>query len=178
MDYRALQAEILSGPKAEECAPFVHTDDMDADGKSRNKLSSEEAAQKDQAIADILSAGRTKLASKFVGQAEITHALYPDITGAAVFLYLLKKAAEAPLPDDPTEAQIVQSALASQAWDMVSAGTLDVGTGAARAAIDLFASVPHGILSPENAEKIKALAEVPDPVSAGDVSRAVRGPWD
>lgn len=48
MNYQALANEITSGPRAADCAPYVHT-------KSMQKITGAEARVKDQAIADILN---------------------------------------------------------------------------------------------------------------------------
>jgi len=162
MTPRELQAEILSGPKAAECAPFVN------DGSDPTRKAT--AYVDDQAIADILSEGRVKIASKEIGDGAVANALgYPD---GPVFLYYLAQAASAPA--DQTPQSIAACAMAAQAWRSLSKASLDVGNLSVRAAIDMMVGT---LLTAEQATAVKAMAEQPATVSAADVSRAMRGPW-
>lgn len=162
MTPRELQAEIMSGPKAAECAPYVN------DGSDPSRKAT--AYADDQAIATILSAGRVKIGSREVGDGAVANALgYPD---GPVFLYYLAQAASAPA--DQTPQSIAACAMAAQAWRSLSKASLDVGNLSVRAAIDMMVGT---LLTAEQADAVKAMAEQPDSVSAADVSRAMRGPW-
>src|SRR5512146_2787421 len=105
MDYRALQAEILSGPKAAQCAPFVN------DGSDSSRKAT--AAADDKAIAEILSVGRMKVVSREVGDGAISLAL--GVPAGPVFLYKLRRLAATVLPDAAADDQIAQVAIADQA---------------------------------------------------------------
>lgn len=166
MDYRALQSEILSGPKAVECAPYVVTNDM---GKVADY------AVKDQAIADILNAYLPPMiGSKEVGDGAIALALGP--TAGPVFLYKLRRLADTVLPEGATDEQIAPVAVAQQVISSLAKTGFDVGNKEVRAGIDLFIGP---LLTPEQAESIKSLAPViHSSITAADVSRALRGPWE
>lgn len=160
MDFRALQAEILSGPLAAACAPHVN----DGSDPSRKRA----APADDAAIAEILSAGRTRIARKVVDDGDVAVAL--GIPDGPVFLYQLEHAAT----DPPAPGDIVAHAIARQVWRSLTRGSFDVGDDVVRTAIDAMVG---RLLTAEQATTIKDLAVVPDPVSTADVSRAMRGPW-
>lgn len=161
MDYAALRAEILARP---DCAPLAVTPDVPKDPA---------APAKDRQIAALLSEGRTRIASRLIGDGEIALAL--GIPGGPVFLYQLEQAASTPPAPDATPDQIAQHAVARQAWRSIEKGALDVGRAEVRAALDMFVGV---LLTTEQAAAVKALAEQPDTVTADQVSRALRGPWE
>ncbi len=160
MDYEALWAEIQA---KSECTPHVVSNFPKAD----------EAAQAgDAAIAAILSEGRTCIEpSKLINDGEVAVAL--GIPGGPVFLYSLEQAAETPPGEDADQDDVVAHAVARQSWRSLLKGQFNIGDASVRAAID---SMVGRLLTAEQAVTIKALAEVPAPVSASDVSRAVRGP--
>lgn len=156
-----LRDEILTGPKAAECAPYVVTNDM---GKVADYMA------KDQAIADILNAGRApKIVRREVGDGAISLAM--GTTAGPVFLFKLRRLAATALPGDATDEQIAPVAIAQQAVASLSKNGFDVGDPAVRAGIDTFVGV---LLTADQAAAIKALAEVPDVVTAADVSIALR----
>lgn len=160
MDYASLWAEIQASP---ECAPHI----------VHSLPKNDEAAKVgDAAIATILSAGRTRIEPlKMINDGEVAIAL--GIPGGPVFLLALEKAAEiAPVDGAPAEDKVAH-AVARQAWRSLLNGQFNIGNASVRAAID---SMVGRLLTAEQAVTIKALAEVPAPVSAADVSRAVRGP--
>ena len=159
-DLSAMWAEIQANPA---CAPHIVPSFPKAD---------EAAKVGDAAIAAILSAGRTRVEpSKMLNDGEVAVAL--GIPGGPVFLYSLEQAAEnAPAPGAPAE-DMVAHAVARQAWRSLLKGQFNIGDASVRAAID---SMIGRLLTAEQATAIKALAEVPAPVSVADVSRAVRGP--
>ena len=160
VNYEALWAEIQANP---ECTPHIVPSFPKAD----------EAAQAgDATIAAILSAGRTRVEpSKLINEGEVAVAL--GIPGGPVFLYSLEQAAETAPGEDADQDDVVAHAVASQAWRSLLKGQFNIGDASVRAAID---SMVGRLLTAEQAVTIKALAEVPAPVSASDVSRAVRGP--
>ena len=164
MDYLALREEILSGPKAAHCAAHVVTNDMPKDPDYRAK---------DQAIADLISAGRTKIAPRLVGTGEVELTL--GIPAGPVFIYGLEVAGATPPGEGATTDQIAAFATARSALRALNAGAFQIGSEAVRAGIDLFVGT---LLTVEQAATIKAMAETPDPITAADVSRALRGPWE
>lgn len=160
-DYAALRAEILARP---DCAPLAVTPDMPKDPT---------AAAKDREIADLISTGRTRVASRLIGDGEVSLAL--GMPAGPLFLLGLEQAATTPPAPDATAQQIEQHAIARQAWRSLEKGALDVGRADVRAAIDAMVGA---LLTAEQADKIKALAQVEHRISAADVSRALRGPWE
>lgn len=161
---RDLQDEILSGPRAEDCAPHVN------DGSDPARKSS--APADDAAIAAILSDGRARIVSREVGDGAVAIAL--GIPGGPVFLYQLELAAETAPGASATDEQIAQHAIARQAWRSLQKAALDIGNPVVRSAIDAMVGT---LMTAEQAAAVKALAEVPDPVTVVDVSLAMRGPW-
>lgn len=157
MDYLSLRNEILS--KA-DCAEHIVTNDMPKDP---------DYAAKDKAIAQIVSAGRTKIVSKEVGDGAISLAL--GIPDGPVFIYRLKQLAATVLPADATIEQIIPVAVAQQAVASMEKVGLNVGLPGVRAGIDLFIGV---LLTEDQATTIKALAEVPEIITPADVSIALR----
>lgn len=153
MDYRALQAEILTGPRAAECAPHIHTNDM-------ARISGAEVAPKDAAIAAILSRDRTRIARCDIG------------IGAVLSLFGVERGAQIL---DALDALRATVPAIRWAWVLIDRDALDVGDAATRAQID---ALTPGVFAPDEAAALKALAAQPDPLSAADVSRALRGPWD
>ncbi len=161
---RALQTEILSGPRSSECAAFVN------DGSDPARKHS--APADDAAIAAILSEGRTRIVSQQVGDGAVAIAL--GIPGGPVFLYQLELAADTSPGASATDEQVAQHAIARQAWRSLQRGSLDVGNAVVRDALDAMVGT---LLTADQATAVKALAEVADQVSVADVSLAMRGPW-
>jgi len=162
MDYLALKAEILSGPRAAECAPFVN------DGSDPSRKAT--APADDQAIAAILTPGRTTPGDALISDVDVAIAL--GIPAGPLFLYQLEQAATAPA--GPGAQEIAIHAVARQVWRSIQRGDFKIGNPTVRAAIDAMIGT---LLTDEQAAAIKALAEVLAPVTAADVSRAMRGPW-
>lgn len=160
MDYLALWAEIQARP---ECTPHIVP--------SQPKAEDAVAAAGDQAIADIINVGRVRIASREVGEGTVSNAL--GVPDGPIFILRLRSMALAALPEGATPEQIMQKALVEQAWRLLDKACLDVGLPSVRGSIGLF--VP-ALLTQDQAAAILALAEIPDPVTASDVSRAVRGP--
>lgn len=160
-DYAALRAEILARP---DCAPLAVTPDMPKDPT---------AAAKDRQIADLISTGRTRVASRLIGDGEVSLAL--GMPAGPLFLLGLEQAATTPPAPDAAAQQVEHHAIARQAWRSLEKGALDVGRADVHAAIDAMVGV---LLNADQADKIKALAQVEDRISAADVSRALRGPWE
>lgn len=160
MDYNALWAEIQTNPACEQhiVPSFPKAD--------------EAARAGDAAIAAILSEGRTRVEqSKMLNDGEVAVSL--GIPDGPLFLYSLEQAAETAPGEDEDQDDVVAHAVARQAWRSLLKGQFNIGDASVRAAID---SMVGRLLTAEQAVTIKALAEVPAPVSASDVSRAVRGP--
>jgi len=161
MDYRSLQAEIHAHP---ECQAHIVTNEMpkDPDGPAKDRL-----------IASILSVGRTRLISKEIGDGAVSIAL--GVPDGPVFLYRLRQLASTVLPPDASLDQITPVAVAQQAVASLSKAALDIGNPGVRDGLTVFSG---SLLGVDQVEKLKALAEVPDTITAADVSRALRGPWE
>ena len=157
----ALRDEILTGPKAADCAPYVVTNDMPKDL---------DYMAKDQSIADILNQGRApKIIKREVGDGLISLAL--GVPAGPVFLMQLEMLSNLPVTQETPLEQLAQIAVARQAWRSLIKGGFDVGDMTVRAGLDMFVG---SLLTAEQASAIKALAETPDIVTAADVSRALR----
>lgn len=157
----ALRDEILTGPKAADCAPYVVTNDMPKDL---------DYMAKDQSIADILNQGRApKIIKCEVGDGLISLAL--GVPAGPVFLMQLEMLSNMPVTQDTPLEQLAQIAVARQAWRSLIKGGFDVGDMTVRAGLDMFVG---SLLTAEQASAIKALAETPDVVTAADVSIALR----
>lgn len=124
----------------------------------------------DGAIAAALSQGRTKVVSREVGDGAIALALGTQV--GPLFLYKLKKLAATVLPDDATDAQIIPVAIAQQAVESLAKVGFDVGNPDVRAGLSMFEGM---LLTSEQIEAIKALAVVPDVITAQDVAKALEG---
>ena len=160
-----LRDEILSGPKAAECAPHVVTNDMPKDPDYMTK---------DQAIADLLNAGHApKIIKLEVGDGLISLAL--GVPAGPVFLMQLEMLANQAVTLETPAEQMAQIAVARQAWRSLNRAGFDVGDATVRAGLDMFVG---SLLTADQATAIKALAETPDVVTAAEVSRALRGPWE
>lgn len=156
-----LRDEILTGPKAADCAPYVVTNDMPKDL---------DYMAKDQSIADILNQGRApKIIKREVGDGLISLAL--GVPAGPVFLMQLEMLSNMPVTQDTPLEQMAQIAVARQAWRSLIKGGFDVGDMTVRAGLDMFVG---SLLTAEQASAIKELAESPDIVTAADVSIALR----
>ncbi len=128
------------------------------------------ANRDDGAIAAALSQGRTKVVSREVGDGAIALAL--GTQAGPLFLYKLKKLAATTLPDNATDAQIIPVAVAQQAVESLAKVGFDVGNPDVRAGLSMFEGT---LLTSEQIEAIKALAVVPDVITAQDVAKALEG---
>lgn len=128
------------------------------------------ANRDDGAIAAALSQGRTKVVSREVGDGAIALAL--GTQAGPLFLYKLKKLAATVLPDNATDAQIIPVAVAQQAVESLAKVGFDVGNPDVRSGLSMFEGT---LLTSEQIEAIKALAVVPDVITAQDVAKALEG---
>ena len=122
------------------------------------------------AIADALSAGRTKVISREVGDGAIALAL--GTPAGPIFMLQLEQIANTPVTEATPPELVAQIAVARQAWRSINRVGFDVGNPGVRAGIDAMVGT---LLTAEQAEAIKALAVVPDPVSSQDVTKALEG---
>jgi hypothetical protein len=171
---RALQTQILADA---ECAPHVHTNDMP-------RISSEEVRVKDAAVAQIISGKRTRLVSKTVTERGVRAAM--SIMDGSLFIKTLRELSEATTAPAwlttvltamgvPGPAQWAYFETLQCGYPWLRADGLDVGEPTVRQLLDLLAA---GVPSLGAATvQLKSLGVVPDPVTADQVSRAVRGPW-
>lgn len=117
------------------------------------------AERDDGAIAAAVSAGRIKVVKYLGGIGTVLETLGP-VDGAALL--------------DQLEAVAATNSAVKWALVLVNRGELDFGSTAVRDMIDLL----FGVSAPEVAAKLKALAVVPDLVSAQQVSQALEGYGD
>lgn len=107
----------------------------------------------DGAIAAALSVGRTKVVSRLGGIGLVMETLGPVAGGQLL---------------DMLEAMSPTNSAVKWALFLIKNGTLDFGAPATRGMIDL-------LLPPDVAILLKAVAVVPDPVSAQQVAQALEG---
>ena len=115
-------------------------------------LSVDVTGQQDtKAIADALSAGRTRLVERFVGIGTMLAVMAPN--GGALL--------------DALEAMAASNSNVKWALKLIEAGNMDVGMVATRMQLSAFAQAAPQMADGINA--LMALAEVPDPVSEYEV---------
>lgn len=122
------------------------------------------------AIADALSAGRTKIVSREVGDGAISLAL--GTPAGPLFMLSLEAIANTAVDAAMAPEQIAQIAICRQAWRSINRVGFDVGNQGVRDGID---SMVGTLLTQEQADAIKGLAVVLDPVSSQDVTKALEG---
>lgn len=122
------------------------------------------------AIADALSVGRTKIISREVGDGAIALAL--GTPAGPIFMLQLEQSANTPVTEATPPELVAQIAVARQAWRSINRVGFDVGNPGVRAGIDAMVGT---LLTAEQAEAIKALAVVPDPVTSQEVTKALEG---
>jgi hypothetical protein len=164
-EYQTLRNRILSGALQAECAPYVI---LQADGKvtSKNGLT---PAQCDQSIADILNSrrGQTRIIETYINARMLMSKL-----GASLAAAILDKLDSAKAGDARVKWALI----------FIGQGGLNIGDPETRTALDDLAAA--GVLTAEERDAIKALAEVPASqaeidfgrfVTGADVSIALRG---
>lgn len=113
-------------------------------------------------IAATVSAARRRVRQPhLVGKGTIADAL--GMPAGPVFVYALKTAAAAPMPDPATAEQIAEKAMVELAWELINTANFDVGLPSTRAGLDLFVGKLPGFTQAA-ADAIKNLASVDDPV--------------
>jgi hypothetical protein len=116
-------------------------------------------ASRDQdAIAAAVNVGRVKVVSKLGGIGTVLETLGP-VDGASLL--------------DQLEQMTTSNSAVKWAFVLVNRAELDFGSAATRAMIDLLIPGPAG-------EALKAVAVVPDPVTAQEINNAMRtdaGEW-
>ena len=120
------------------------------------------------AIADALSQGRTKVVNKEIGDGAISLAL--GNPAGPLFMLQLEGVANTPVVAEMTPDQIAQIAICRQAWRSINRVGFDVGNQGVRDGIDLMVG---SLLTQAQADAIKALAVVADPVSILDVASTI-----
>jgi hypothetical protein len=157
MDYASLWAEIQANPA---CAPHIVP--------SEPKVSADVARAGDQAIADILSAGRVKVVPRMVSERGILN----DYPGGPI-------EADAVLSNLETYAgagQALSSVVNRAIRFLRDPDGIDIGAASTRAMLDALAG--GGVITAAECAGLKSLAEQPEIITHADVSRAVRGPRD
>lgn len=159
---RALQADILASAA---CAPHVHTAEMPPIG-------GDEALARDTAIAAILSAGRTRLRQHWMGERGVISTL--GTQAGEAFLQALAAFAAAQLPEGHPLAADHPGIARMLAWLKSDEG-IDIGDAQTQLLLGVLSQA--GVLDPAHAAAIAARGHEPDPVTPGEVGRALRGPW-
>ena len=122
------------------------------------------------AIAEALSAGRTKIVSREVGDGAISLALgTPD---GPLFMLQLEAIANTPASVEMAPEQIAQIAICRQAWRSINRVGFDVGNQGVRDGIDAMVGT---LLTQSQADAIKGLAVVADSVSSQEVTKVLEG---
>lgn len=128
------------------------------------------AAGNTQGIADALSVGRTRVASRLISARGIA-AGYPGGPAAAEVVLLKLEGARDALMASADQSSKVLGSLLKRQLGFLAADGLDLGDAALRGMLDQFAAA--GILTTDDAANLKALALVADPVAEWDVRCAV-----
>jgi len=152
---RQLQAIILA---REDCAPHVHTNDMP-------KISGVEAYAKDQTIADILNGAGVGTGTQEVEAWKAKRYLIKRLKWRAIV-----DAADNPL-HPAREACMVAVDLAET--DSMWADFADPDTAPMWGAL-----VATSLLTAAERDEIQSWCRTPSTITAEQVSRALRGPWD
>lgn len=205
MTPRELQALILSGPRAAECAPFVRENGPAETYTEQIPLEVDGVVQKDQAgeiimrtvtrkvspyandkaIADIISQGRNRLVSRMISERGVREAL-PVVQGYAFLRTLreLNEANEAPAwltaafdqAGIPAPAHAAYFDTVKCGWDWLrNDAGLDLGAAKVQALLDIIALGQPGLV--DAVVTLKQLAMAEDRVTPEQVSVALRGPW-
>lgn len=111
------------------------------------------ASREHGAIAEAVSAGRTRVQTKLGGIGTVLETLGPD-AGAALL--------------DGLEAQAASIPALKWAWVLINRGELDFGSPATRAMIEVLVPSPAK-------EALLGVAVVADPVSASRIANALDG---
>jgi hypothetical protein len=168
---RALQAAILASPA---CAPYVVTPEM---GKVEGG-----AYVQDKAIAEIISADpeRTRyvttrltslgLAAKFPAIGEL-----PGPIASEYVLQKIEVFATAAAQSEQLAVKLFGAQIKRQMVHLAGDVGMDFGDPAMHAMFDRM--VQAAGITEEEAGALKGVSARPDPVTADDVSRALRGPW-
>lgn len=128
------------------------------------------AAGNHDAVAKALSVGRVKVIPKEIGDGALCLAL-GDPAGPVLMLRL-NLLAQTPITQATTEAEFAQIARVQQALRSLARVGFDVGDPGVRASLDGFVG---SLLTQEQANALKALAEQPDPITHEAVTAALRG---
>lgn len=144
----------------------------------RDKCSAALLARRDtEAIAAKVNEGRKRIQQPtLIGDGDVTQAI--GRPAGPMLADWLEQAANTPLPESPTLAQQAARAEMRQAWRKLSTGNLDIGMDTVRDGIDEMVGL--ALLTQEQADAIKALALVDDPVDELDIRRAcysAAGEW-
>lgn len=126
----------------------------------------------DEAIAAILSAGRTAVRSRIISARGIAELMPGGPIAAEVVLMKLEGARDAMLASAEPQQQVLGSLLRRQLRRLDDEG-LDLGSAALRSMLDQFAAL--GVLTAGETAALKGLALQPAPVAARDVTLALNG---
>lgn len=158
MTPRELQAEILSGPVAGACASFVHTNEMP-------KINAAEAMEKDQSIADLLNGSGSYATSMAIPAWQAKKALIKLGRWRGIVL--------ASQNNDHPAVEEAYAAVALAEDARMNADFLDPSAAPLMAAL-----VSAGLMSAQDQTLLESMSRLPSAITAADVSRALRGPWE
>lgn len=151
MTPRELQTEILNGPHAAACAPFVHDNTMPA-------ISAAEVKPKDAAIAEILNGNLKQIVRRKIGVDDMLGEL-GVADGSAIYEKLQTLAAG--------------STPVRLALGLLERNKLDIAHPQTQAAIN---SLPAPVTADEKSALL-GMAYQPVSISMEQVGVALRGPW-
>lgn len=158
MNATELQYEILFGPVSGACASFVHTNEMP-------KIGAAEAMEKDRSIADLLNGSGVYATSMAIPAWQAKKALIKLGKWRGIVLASQNN-------DHPAvEAAYAAVALAEDA--RLDADFLDHSAAPLMAAL-----VSAGLMSAQDRTLLESMSRRPSTITAAEVSRALRGPWE
>lgn len=127
------------------------------------------ATRNSQAVADALNVGRTRRESRRIVEQDVL-----DVLGAVEGAAVLDAIRAAAPPDGSTPARRNSRPLAYAVDFLRSGRGLDVANPQTRAQLDGLAA--QGLMTQAQADRLKALADVPDPASELEVRVVVWSP--
>jgi hypothetical protein len=128
--------------------------------------------QNTQAIADALSVGRKRVESRIISARGIA-AEFPGGPVAAEVVLMKLEGAAAAASASTDQSQKVLGSLISRQLRFLAGEGLDFGSPALRGVLDQF--VGMSILTQGEVDGLKALADVPDPITHTQVGAALEG---
>jgi hypothetical protein len=128
------------------------------------------AARNDAGLADALSVGRTKIEPRMVSARGLAERYSGGPIGAEIVLMKLEGAASS-MSTSADQSQKVLGSLIKRQLSFLAGDGLDFGSAALRGMLDQFVTL--GVLTDDEVAGLKAIAVVPDVVTAFEVAQAM-----